>query len=109
MRHRRGHGLTRRAALTLVRAGRQAVGHSGTPGAGVPTSAPGLQQSQLPARRRTGRRRVPQAKTVMAYSQSSDPLSPHHNDQTELSSRKEWVTERFCDVDRHTVSVPRLR
>ncbi|WP_376771796.1 penicillin acylase family protein [Actinokineospora xionganensis] len=52
---------------------------------------------------------MPQAKTVMAYSQSSDPLSPHHNDQTELSSRKEWVTERFCDVDRHTVSVPRLR
>lgn len=51
----------------------------------------------------------PEAKTVMAYSQSSEPLSPHHTDQTELFSRKQWVTERFCDVDRHTVTVLRPR
>jgi acyl-homoserine-lactone acylase len=35
----------------------------------------------------------------MAYSQSSDPLSAHHADQTALFSRGEWVTERFCERD----------
>src|SRR5439155_27185566 len=38
--------------------------------------------------------RCPDARTLVAYSQSSDPLSPHHADQTALLSRKQWVTER---------------
>jgi acyl-homoserine-lactone acylase len=43
--------------------------------------------------------RCPEARTLMAYSQSSDPLSAHHADQTALFSRGEWVTERFCERD----------
>lgn len=43
--------------------------------------------------------RCPEARTLMAYSQSSDPLSPHHADQTALFSRGQWVTERFCERD----------
>ncbi|HEX6359365.1 penicillin acylase family protein [Actinophytocola sp.] len=43
--------------------------------------------------------RCPEARTVMAYSQSSDPLSAHHADQTALFSRSRWVTERFCERD----------
>ncbi|MFH8802084.1 penicillin acylase family protein [Streptomyces sp. NPDC017936] len=39
----------------------------------------------------------PQAFSVMAYSQSADPNSPHHADQTELFSAGEWVTERFTE------------
>jgi acyl-homoserine-lactone acylase len=40
----------------------------------------------------------PDAVTLLTYSQSEEPSSPHHADQTELYSRKEWVTERFCQA-----------
>lgn len=39
----------------------------------------------------------PDAVTLLSYSQSSDALSPHHADQTELFSQQRWVTERFCE------------
>ncbi|MCQ0021548.1 penicillin acylase family protein [Streptomyces somaliensis DSM 40738] len=43
--------------------------------------------------------RCPVARTLLAYSQSSDPGSPHHADQTLLYSRERWVTARFCEGD----------
>jgi len=43
--------------------------------------------------------RCPDTATLMTYSQSADPTSPHYRDQTELFSRKAWVTERFCERD----------
>ncbi|MGW0464833.1 penicillin acylase family protein [Streptomyces sp. NPDC003027] len=39
----------------------------------------------------------PQAFSVMAYSQSADPNSPHYADQTKLFSAGTWVTERFTE------------
>ncbi|MEU9375041.1 penicillin acylase family protein [Streptomyces sp. NPDC048255] len=39
----------------------------------------------------------PQAFSVMAYSQSADPNSPHYSDQTKLFSAGQWVTERFTE------------
>ncbi|MEV4937335.1 penicillin acylase family protein [Streptomyces zaomyceticus] len=39
----------------------------------------------------------PQARSVLAYSQSADPNSPHHADQTRLFSVGQWVTERFTE------------
>ncbi|MFE6856491.1 penicillin acylase family protein, partial [Streptomyces sp. NPDC057674] len=39
----------------------------------------------------------PQARAVLAYSQSADPNSPHHADQTRLFSAGQWVTERFTE------------
>ncbi|MFE7600091.1 penicillin acylase family protein [Streptomyces sp. NPDC057494] len=39
----------------------------------------------------------PEAYSVMTYSQSADPNSPHHADQTRLFSAGGWVTERFTD------------
>ncbi|UQW99459.1 penicillin acylase family protein [Streptomyces sp. RerS4] len=39
----------------------------------------------------------PQALSVMAYSQSANPNSPHHADQTRLFSAGQWVTERFTE------------
>ncbi|MFJ8588770.1 penicillin acylase family protein [Streptomyces sp. NPDC093595] len=39
----------------------------------------------------------PQASSVLAYSQSADPNSPHHADQTRLFSAGRWVTERFTE------------
>ena len=41
----------------------------------------------------------PVADTVLAPSQSSDPESPHHADQTELYSRKEWVLFPYCEAE----------
>ncbi|MFU1924351.1 penicillin acylase family protein, partial [Klebsiella pneumoniae] len=32
-----------------------------------------------------------------AFSQSSDPRSPHYRDQTELFSRQQWQTLPFSD------------
>ncbi|MEV3861286.1 penicillin acylase family protein [Streptomyces sp. NPDC050095] len=43
--------------------------------------------------------RCPVARTLLTYSQSSNPDSPHYSDQTRLFSRKKWVTERFCERD----------
>jgi acyl-homoserine-lactone acylase len=41
----------------------------------------------------------PRARTILTYSQSANPASPHHSDQTVLFSRKQWVTERFTEAE----------
>ncbi len=53
----------------------------------------------------------PDARTLLTYSQSSDPTSPHYADQTRLFSKSGWVVDRFCaaDVARATVSSVHLR
>ncbi|MEB8337278.1 penicillin acylase family protein [Streptomyces endophyticus] len=43
--------------------------------------------------------RCPVARTLLTYSQSSNPNSPHYSDQTHLFAKKKWVTERFCEKD----------
>ncbi|NWF25430.1 penicillin acylase family protein [Streptomyces sp. PKU-EA00015] len=43
--------------------------------------------------------RCPVARTLLTYSQSSNPLSAHHRDQTELFTDERWVTSRFCERD----------
>ncbi len=43
--------------------------------------------------------RCPVARTLLTYSQSSNPNSPHHSDQTRLFSGEKWVTSRFCERD----------
>jgi acyl-homoserine-lactone acylase len=41
----------------------------------------------------------PRTRTILTYSQSANPASPHHRDQTVLFSRKQWVTERFTEAE----------
>lgn len=41
----------------------------------------------------------PVARTLLTYSQSSNPASPHFSDQTRLYSGERWVTSRFCEKD----------
>ncbi|MEV0231985.1 penicillin acylase family protein [Nonomuraea sp. NPDC050786] len=41
----------------------------------------------------------PRTRTVLTYSLSTDPRSPHHTDQTALFSRGRWVTERFTEAE----------
>ncbi|GGR26888.1 penicillin acylase family protein [Streptomyces roseolus] len=43
--------------------------------------------------------RCPVARTLLTYSQSSNPASPHHADQTKLYAGERWVTSRFCERD----------
>ncbi|WFB06034.1 penicillin acylase family protein [Streptomyces sp. LX-29] len=49
----------------------------------------------------------PIARTVLSYSQSADPGSPHYSDQTELFSAGRMVTARFCEKD--ILASPQLR
>lgn len=61
-----------------------------------------------------GRRRPPRAaaRPVLMYGESVNPESPHRTDQTELFSRKQWVTERFTEAEIKTspeLEVTRLR
>ncbi|ANH90195.1 penicillin amidase [Streptomyces sp. SAT1] len=49
----------------------------------------------------------PVARTLLTYSQSSNPLSAHHSDQTRLFSAQKWVTSRFCEKD--VLASPALR
>jgi acyl-homoserine-lactone acylase len=53
----------------------------------------------------------PDARTILTYSQSTNPKSRHYVDQTKLYSKGGWLTDRFCerDVARHTRSTLRLR
>ncbi|WP_346768598.1 penicillin acylase family protein [Streptomyces sp. R301] len=43
--------------------------------------------------------RCPAARTLLTYSQSSNPASPHYSDQTKLYAGERWVTSRFCERD----------
>ncbi|WP_241564106.1 penicillin acylase family protein [Nonomuraea polychroma] len=49
----------------------------------------------------------PRARTILTYSQSANPASPHHTDQTELYSRKKWVNVGFTEHEIN--SDPELR
>lgn len=49
----------------------------------------------------------PKASTLMTYSQSTDPTSPHYADQTELYSAGQWVTDRFSEQE--IANSPELR
>ncbi len=40
----------------------------------------------------------PVARTILTYSESANPTSPHYADQTTLFSHKQWVTERFTEA-----------
>ncbi|MEU3889682.1 penicillin acylase family protein [Streptomyces sp. NPDC029041] len=51
--------------------------------------------------------RCPVARTLLTYSQSSNPKSPHFADQTRLFSGEKWVASRFCEKD--IASSPKLK
>jgi acyl-homoserine-lactone acylase len=38
----------------------------------------------------------PDARTILTYSQSTNPGSPFYSDQTKLFSKKKWVPDLFC-------------
>ncbi len=49
----------------------------------------------------------PVARTLLTYSQSSNPNSPHYSDQTKVYSAGRMVKERFCAKD--VLASPELR
>jgi acyl-homoserine-lactone acylase len=40
--------------------------------------------------------RCPVARTILTYSESSDPTDPHYDDQTKMFSKKRWIHDEFC-------------
>jgi acyl-homoserine-lactone acylase len=46
-----------------------------------------------------GRGSCPDARTILTYSESTNPRSPFFADQTRLFSRKKWVPDLFCRAD----------
>jgi hypothetical protein len=52
----------------------------------------------------------PDARTILTYSESTDPTRSDSADQTRLFSRKKWVKDLFCkkDVVRGTLSTTAL-
>jgi acyl-homoserine-lactone acylase len=50
----------------------------------------------------------PDAATILTYSQSANPRSPFHSDQTRLFSRKQWLPDHFCDAARAAISTTTL-
>ena len=53
----------------------------------------------------------PDARTILTYSQSTNPRSAHYADMTRLFSRSGWVVDHFCEADvaRATLSTRHLR
>ena len=51
----------------------------------------------------------PDAKTILTYSQSTNPTSKHYADQTRLYAKGGWVTDRFCAADVRSATVRTLR
>lgn len=51
------------------------------------------------------------AATLVTYSESDNPASPHYADQTELFSHRQWATAYFCpgQVTAHAVVTTELR
>jgi acyl-homoserine-lactone acylase len=41
----------------------------------------------------------PRTRTVITYSESANPDSPHYSDQTALFARGQWITERFAEPE----------
>lgn len=41
----------------------------------------------------------PRTRTILTYSESANPSSSHHTDQTVLFSHEQWVTERFTEAE----------
>lgn len=39
----------------------------------------------------------PDTRTILTYSESTNPNSPYYADQTRMFSNKQWVTDEFCD------------
>jgi hypothetical protein len=42
-------------------------------------------------------RACPDSRSILTYSQSTNPRSPYFADQTRMFSRKAWVDMRFCE------------
>jgi acyl-homoserine-lactone acylase len=53
----------------------------------------------------------PDARTILTYSESTNPKSPFFSDQTKMFSQKKWVAVRFCEkaIRRGTKSITTLR
>jgi acyl-homoserine-lactone acylase len=45
---------------------------------------------------RDGKGCTTKARTILTYSESSDPTNPHYADQTRMFSKKKWIHDRFC-------------
>jgi acyl-homoserine-lactone acylase len=71
-----------------------------------PGAIPDLGSTYIQVVTWTSRDACPEAATMLTYSESDNPASPHYDDQTKLFSRRQWATGYFCpaQVAAHAVS-----
>jgi acyl-homoserine-lactone acylase len=76
-----------------------------------PGADPSMGSSYMQVVTWTGGSRCPAASTLVTYSESGNPASPHYADQTELFSQRKWATGYFCpaQVAAHALSTTVLR
>lgn len=51
----------------------------------------------------------PDARTILTYSNSTNPESPHYADQTRLYAEKQWVEPPFCEDDVAAATLSEIR
>jgi acyl-homoserine lactone acylase PvdQ len=83
--------------------------HSGI--AGHPGADPSMGSSYLQVVTWPSGSRCPAASTLVTYSESASPASPHDADQTRLFAQRKWAAGYFCPAPggRHALSTTVLR
>lgn len=51
----------------------------------------------------------PDTRTILTYSQSTNPVSAHYADQTRLYSKSGWVADHFCEAEVRAAAVSSVR
>jgi acyl-homoserine-lactone acylase len=79
--------------------------------AGHPGADPSMGSSYMQVVTWPSGSRCPAASTLVTYSESASPASPHSADQTRLFSQRKWATGYFCpaQVAAHALSTTVLR
>ncbi len=72
---------------------------------GTPGTTPSLGSSYVQVVTWHDGQACPDSRTILTYSESSDPTSAYHDDQTRLYADKQWIDDGFCAASVHPATV----